>query len=231
MNAIHVTSQAVPQVEQNCAKSATIPELIAYLSLCMLAASFGAMIGPLWSHWWAIFGTFGLASALGLDVVNRSRARLAAESHRKQLAREAERKLDEVMGDMQSTSAVRAALRQFQSGTTAAAPRGANGQGGPRLPLNKPARITRLLQYSGGVVQRMGDPLPGRVRNVSRQGFGLAHDERLDRGLVLLEIDLENGEPLQLVGGVLWCELQDNGCYFSGGKVLEVRAAGKAGLL
>jgi hypothetical protein len=189
------------------------------------------MIGPLWSHWWAIFGTFGLASALGLDVVNRSRARLAAETHRKRLAREAERKLDEVMGDMQSTSAVRAALRQFQSGATAPAPRGANGQGVPRLSLNKPARITRLLQYSGGVVQRMGDPLPGRVRNVSRQGFGLVHDERLDRGLVLLEIDLENGEPLQLLGGVLWCELQESGCYFSGGKILEVCAGGTTGLL
>ena len=77
----------------------------------------------------------------------------------------------------------------------------------------------------------MGDPLPGRVRNVSRQGFGLVHDERLDRGLVLLEIDLENGEPLQLVGGVLWCELQESGCYFSGGKILEVCAGGKTGLL
>ena len=122
MNVPQATSHVVPQVDENCATSATITQLIAYLSLCMLAASFGAMIGPRWSHWWAIFGTFGLASALGLDVVNRSRARLAAESHRKRLARAAERKLDEVMGDMQSASAVRAALRQFQPGATAPAP-------------------------------------------------------------------------------------------------------------
>ena len=222
MKRANVTSQAVLLVDDDVAKSAPLTRLIAYLSLCMLAAAFGAMIGPAWSRWWAIFGTFGLASAVGLDVLNRSRARRADHTRRKQLALKAERKLDEMMGDTESSGAIRAALRQFQPGAADPTPQAANCQADPRLPLNKPATITRLLRSSGDARDRLGEPLAGRVRNISRYGFGLAHDQRLEQGLVLLEIDLENGEPLQFIADVFWCELQDSGCYFSGGKILEM---------
>ncbi len=151
--------------------------------------------------------------------VSRTAGRPGAE---KQLALTAERKLDEILGDMESSAAIRAALSQFQEGAADPRPRGPDCRVEPRLPLDKPARITRLLEHSSGAIDRMGEPLAGRLRNVSRQGFGLVHDERLERGLVLLEIDFNRGEPLQLIGGVLWCELQDSGCYFSGGKILEV---------
>jgi hypothetical protein len=225
MNQASVKSHAVLSVDDNAAKSAPLTRLIAYLSLCMLAAAFGAMVGPAWSRWWAIFGTFGLVSAVGLDVLNRSRARRAdhmRRMRRSQLARKAERKLDEMMGDTESSAAIRAALRQFQPGATDPTPQGTNCQAEPRLPLNKPATITRLLRSSGDAGYRLGESLAGRVRNISRYGFGLAHNQQLERGLVLLKCELENGEPLRFIADVLWCELQDSGCYFSGGKILEV---------
>jgi hypothetical protein len=222
MNRTNVASQAVLSADDDVAKSSPLPRLIAYLSLCMLAAAFGAMVGPIWSRWWAIFGTFGLASAVGLNVLNRSRARLANHRRREQLALKAERKLDEMMGDLESSGAIHAALRQFQPGAPDPTPQDANGHAEPRLPLNKPVTIMRLLRYSSGTIDRLGEPLVGRVRNISRHGFGLAHDQRLERGLVLLEFDLENGEPIQFVADVFWCELQESGCYFSGGKILEV---------
>jgi len=222
MNREDVTSQAVLLAADDVAKSAPLTRLIAYLSLCMLAAAFGAMLGPAWSPWWVIFGTFGLASAVGLDVLNRSRARWAEHTRRKRLALEAERKLDEIIGDVESSGTIRAALRQFQPGVTDLTPQVANRQARPRLPLNKLATITPLLQSPGDAGYRRGELLAGRVRDISRYGFGLAHDQRLDRGLVLLDIERENGEPLQFIADVLWCELQDDGCYFSGGKILEV---------
>ena len=228
MKRANITSQAVLLVDDVVPKSAPLTRLIAYLSLCMLAAAFGALVGPVWSRWWAIFGAFGLASALGLDVLNRSRARWADDSRRKQLALKAERKLDEMLGDLRSSGAIRAALRQFQPGATDPTPPGTNCQAEPRPPLNKPAKITRLRRSAGDAGYRLGEPLAGRVRNFSGYGFGLAHDQRLERGPVLLEFDLENGAPLQLVADVLWCELQDSGCYFSGGKILEVVSLGEA---
>jgi len=222
MNQTNVASQAVLSADDDAAKSSPLPRLIAYLSLCMLAAAFGAMIGPVWSRWWAIFGVFGLASAVGLDVLNRSRARLADRRRREQLALGAERKLDKMMDDLESSGAIHAVLRQFQPGAPDPTPEDAHCHAEPRLPLDKPVTIMRLLRYSSGAIDRLGEPLVGRVRNISRHGFGLAHEQRLERGLVLLEFDLENGEPIQFVADVFWCELQESGCYFSGGKILEV---------
>ena len=222
MKRANITSQAVLLVDDVVPKSAPLTRLIAYLSLCMLAASFGAMVGPAWSRWWAIFGAFGLVSAVGLDVLNRSRARRADHTRRKQFTLKAERKLDEMMGDMESSGEIRAALRQFQPDDTDPTPQGTNCQAEARLPLNKPATITPLLRSSEDAGYWRGEPLAVCVRNISRHGFSLAHDQRLERGFVLLEFELENGEPLQFIADVLWCELQDSGCYFSGGKILEV---------
>jgi hypothetical protein len=222
MNQTNVTSQAVLSVDEEVVKSAPLTLLIAYLSLCMLAAAFGAVVGPTWSRWWAIFGALGLASATGLDVVNRSRARWADRRRKKHLTLKAERKLEEMIGDMESSDAIHAALSQLQSGATDPAPQGAKGQAEPRLPLNKAVKITPMLRSPGDAGYRRGEPFMGRVRNISRHGFGLAHDQRLEQGFVLLEVAPAHGEPIQFVAAVLWCELQDSGCCFSGGKLLEV---------
>ena len=126
------------------------------------------------------------------------------------------------MGEMERRDAIHAALRQLQSGTTDPTPQSANGQPEPRLPLNKAVTITRLLQSTGNMGYRRGKPFVGRVRSISHHGVGLAHDQRLSQGFVLLEVNVANGKPIQFVAHVLWCELQDNGCYFSGGKLLDV---------
>jgi len=130
-----------------------------------------------------------------------------------------------MMSDMESSSAICAALRQFQPGAMDPARQGASGQAEPRLPLDTPVTVTHLLRSPGDARFRLGEPLPGCVRNISRYGFGLAHDQPLERGFVLLECELENGKPLQFIGHVLWCELQKSGRYFSGGKLLDVISA------
>ena len=56
MNRASDTSHAVLAVDDSVVKSAPLTGLIAYLSLCMLAAAFRAMVGPAWCQWWAIFG-------------------------------------------------------------------------------------------------------------------------------------------------------------------------------
>lgn len=222
MNRPRLTSHAVPKAGDDAVKPEQFTRMIAYLSLCMLAAAFGAMLGPAWSYWWAVFGAFGLVSAIGLDVLSDSRTRWAAHARRERSAMRAERKLDEMLGDMESSEAIRAALRPLQPDSTDPTPQDANRQSEARLPLDKAATITRLLRSTGDAGYQLGESLAGRVRSLSRHGFGLAHDQPLERGFVLLTIDRDNSEPLQFVADVLWCELQNNGCYLSGGKLLEV---------
>ena len=209
-------------MDEDAVKCASLPQLIAYLSLCMLAAGFGAMVGPVWSREWMIFGTFGLASAVGLDALGRSRARLAKNRRSTQLTLKAQRKLDAMMGEMDSFAAIGAALDQLRPGAADSKFQGIDCQAEPRLHLKGSATIRPLVPSPGGAGYRPGEPRTVRVRNISRHGVGLAHDQRLERGFALLEIDLANGEPLEFIADVLWCELQNSGCHFSGAKILEV---------
>jgi len=221
MNPARVALPADPSAD-DAAQSPLLTRLIAYLSVCMLAAAFGALVGPIWCRWWAIFGAFGLVSSTGLDALHQSRARREADRRRERVALVAGRKLDEIRGGMESSSAIFTALRQLQPDAGSPAGPDAGHRPEPRLPLDKPATITRLLRAADGALQRMGDPLAGRLRNISRHGVGLSHDRRLERGLVLLELNIENGEPLRFIADLLWCELQDSGRYYSGGKILEL---------
>jgi hypothetical protein len=222
MNPTSVTSPAVLLTEGHVAKQVPLTRLIACLSLCMLAAAFGTLLGPTWSRWWAIFGTFGLASAIGLEALNRSRRRGAEQMHMKQLALQAERKLNEMADDLRSTDAIRGALQHLLSCNLDPTNSGGACEAEPRASPNIPARITRLLQCPGGGNTAVGEPLAARVRNISRRGVGLAHDQSLERGLVVLEIATEKGERLKFIVDVLWCELQNGGSFFSGGKILNV---------
>ncbi|HVU86449.1 MAG TPA: hypothetical protein VHD36_03965 [Pirellulales bacterium] len=47
--------------------------LIAWLSVCMLAAAWGARMGPEWVTAWRDWGAFGLTAAVGLNVADRLR--------------------------------------------------------------------------------------------------------------------------------------------------------------
>lgn len=188
----------------------------------MLAAAFGGFLGPVWSCWWMLFGAFGLASAVGLDIADRSRARRVDRVRNERLALRVARKLDELLSDLEVSDAIRAALRLLQpdAGDPAAGVTGDRPKA--KLSLDKPATIRRLLRSAGNPDYRPGEPLAGRLRNVSQYDIGLAHDQRLERGFVLVECELENGRSIQFVGEVLWCERQGDGCYFSGGKLLDV---------
>lgn len=53
----------------------------------------------------------------------------------------------------------------------------------------------------------------GRLRNISGYGFGLAHDRVLQRGYVLLELELPTGETIRFIADLLWCEAQEDGGY------------------
>jgi hypothetical protein len=201
--------------------SGSLTRLIAYVSLGMLAAAFGAAVGPTWSRWWALFGTFGLASAEGLDIVYRARARHAQRAQNALAAMRLTRKLGEELSDLEASDAIRATLRQLQSAAGSPNARGPGSQAGTRLSLDRPATIWRLLRSPADAGYRLGEPLPGWVQNVSCCGFGLSHDHRLEPGLILLDFVLDSGQTVQFVGEVLWCEFQRGGGYLSGGKILD----------
>jgi hypothetical protein len=87
-----------------------------------------------------------------------------------------------------------------------------------RLPVFKSATITPIKSMAGISRESFGVFL----RNISSLGFSLSHYFFLERGYVLLEFNLKNQETVKFIADLLWCEQQSDGCYFSGGKFLEV---------
>ena len=105
------------------------------------------MVGPAWCQWWAIFGAFGLTSAVGLDIPSLAAGRPHAQ---KTVRTEGPTKLDEMIGDMESSGAILAALHQLQLGAADPTPQSTNCQTEPRMPFNRPATVMRLLRYPSG---------------------------------------------------------------------------------
>ena len=198
--------------------------LIAYLSLCMLAVAFGSLLDPFWCRWWAIFGAFGLASALGLDVLGRSRTRCKEKKRIKRLSLKAQQDLDKMKGSMASSDAILAAVRRIQPDTKDSERQRRGARIEPRAPFDKPVTITPISKFS----KSAGQPFTGRMRNISRHGCALSHDRYLDLGRVLLEFELKNGEQVWFIAELLWVERQTGGQYHSGGKLLQLVSASDA---
>ncbi len=192
--------------------------LIGYLSICMLAAAFGSMLGTIWFRYWLIFGTFGLVSAIGLNMLSRSRAQSEAANRRKMIALQAEKNLDKIVDIEESFDAILAAVRQIQSDITDAKKHRRRSNTDKRVSLLKPVTITPLRESPGAT----SESFVGSLRNISSHGFSLVHDCFLQRGYVLLEYSLENQETVMFIADLLWCERQAGGQYFSGGKFLEL---------
>ena len=152
------------------AKSEQGARLIAYLSLCMLAAAFGSLLDPFWCRWWAIFGVFGLTSALGLDILGRSRTRRKEKKVAKRLSLSTERHLDRMKDSMASSEAILAAVRQIQPDTKGSQSQRRNAKVEPRVSLNKPVTITSISKLSKSAGQSLaGRPVAGMMGSSSGQ--------------------------------------------------------------
>jgi hypothetical protein len=62
------------------ARKTTLPALIAWLSVCLIAASWGSELGPSLCQSWGWTGLFGLTAAVGLELTERSRLLLKVRS-------------------------------------------------------------------------------------------------------------------------------------------------------
>ncbi|MFH1922676.1 MAG: hypothetical protein ABIP48_22665 [Planctomycetota bacterium] len=209
-------------------RSRPLTELIAALSVCMLAAAFGALLGPQWCRSWAIFGAFGLVSAVGLDVFRRTQNHLSEHKREKEMAIAAEQHLSKVITTMESSTTIRDALRKVQESAVSEVSRSPTGSTRPRYPSHKQVTITLLGGRSKTSEDWSGASYAGYLRDVSSCGVGLAHAHPIERGPVLLAFELRNGERVSFIAEVLWCELQDDGQYYSGGKLMDVLNAEEA---
>lgn len=71
--------------EPEVTRSASVTNLILWLSACLLAAAWGSTIDPSWQPIWLRLGAFGMVSAIGLRVAGKLREKRKIQAERKSI--------------------------------------------------------------------------------------------------------------------------------------------------
>jgi hypothetical protein len=206
----------------------SLPNLIAWLSLCVLAAAWGHTLDDRWQTVWAQMGAFGLAAAVGLGalekarVIRQNRVRNCALRARLEcgLARLNEHgaTLESINGAVQRIIAY--AVRH-KHGESRKAPRVARRLQ-EQLLNHFPIEITPV-EDRGESDCELIDPITGFLRDISSRAVSFEHAEPFGTHLVLLTFELDRKQRLSFVVDVLWTEKSGDG-FSSGGTVLAVGA-------
>ena len=198
----------------------SLANLIAWLSVCVLSAAWGAGMDASWQSYWKLLGAFGLASAVGLNAAARVRATYKRRAQIIALSNHLEERLtsfaDEPELDPQLRSAVARLLDEVEAD--------ANDPGDDRtrfpVPSGWPVLLTPLSRTPGPT--RRATTIRAILRNVSRTGAGMLHAIELPLGPARLTYRLRDGHIVSLLVEIRWCERQADGHFYSGGRFVEV---------
>jgi len=216
---------------QGPSRLVSVPSLIAWLSLCMLAAAWGRTLDVRWQEFWAQVGAFGLAAAVGLGGLEQARLfRAHWVSEQSVRLRFAGRLalMSEQSDVLESIhEAIRRLARHAESERQERVlrPPGADDS----LALSKyPLDIIPVDEHGVGFEIRSPHSIPGRLRKISSSAVSFEHDRAFSERVVVLAFKLGEREPLCFVVDVKWT--QRSGDHFaSSGAVMAVGVPAKPG--
>jgi hypothetical protein len=204
----------------------SMPNLIAWLSLCILAAARGRSLDDHWQPIWATMGAYGLVAAVGLGVLERARFARQARLHEKSVQARVEHgltRLCEHDATIESINAgisrlTAAAVQQFGQPTfhTGILKRRAQARLLSRLPLE----IVAVLERDE-VNHHLARPIAAKLEDISARTLSFFHLQPFLATVALLNFDLGGDSRISFVVDVMWSEKSGSG-FASGGTVLAV---------
>lgn len=209
-----INSNTDESVDSNLCK------MIAWLSVCVLAAAWGSNLDPEWRPAWRLAGLFGLVSAVGLSVARRAHAKYRHHCAQRSVESQLTRRLASELFTSDASDHLRPIVERFFADFEGSG----NPQSDRRLGTdqNSPAQLFALDSCSNPNGTQLGDePLVAHVRNISLSGIGLSHGAPLAAGPVLLTYETQDGARLAVGVEISWCRPSGRGQYISGGKFVE----------
>jgi hypothetical protein len=208
-------------------KTTSIPTLIAWLSVCLLAASWGHTLDDQWQTIWAEIGAFGLTSAVGLGAIEKVRLAQADRVHNRELQARVESGLARLNEHSAAVDSINAAVRRLTE--HAVKSRRAEVSATPRskrrvqnqLLGDYPLEVTPVEDQQGPFDSHQAASISGLLRQISSQGVTFEHDAKFDTRIVLLTFKLSDEQRLTFVVDVMWTQPTPAG-FTSGGAVLAV---------
>lgn len=204
----------------------SIPTLIAWLSLCLLAAAFGHALDAQWQIIWAEIGAFGLTAAVGLGALEKTRAARAERVHNRVMQTRVECGLARLNEHSAAVDSINTAVRRLaehaakrRSSEIASVPR-FKRRWQTQLLSDTPLEILPVEDQDEPFDSKSVAPITGALRQISSQGVTFEHEEAFAARIVLLTFKLAD-EQLSFVVDVMWSQNTVDG-YTSGGTVLAV---------
>jgi hypothetical protein len=198
----------------------SLPSLIGWLSVCLLAAVWGPELNPWLRQVWSILGSFGLVAAFSLEIAERTRTGLSKRARQKAAERRMERSSSDMVVVQDVKSQLCEALRQMLSKTSTrestTGESGANECGLNRLPITvKPLPANDSDPECADALA-----IAAIVRNISKNIIGLSHSSPIEGQRVVLSVETDDGGSLRLVGEPQWQLPLRDGSYQSGVRLL-----------
>jgi len=200
----------------------SLSALIAWVSLCLLAAGFGAKLAPGLQGLWAKLGLFGLLAAVGLEAAEKSQRRRKEQKQRAALQHRVELELGKFLQRCASFEVIRAAVRRVHDDAQRRATAYDDRRSESRAPLSMPVKVTPLPRDPAKAELSELQPFTAYTRDISPRGVGLLHDRPIRDGEVLLTFDLLTGETVSLIADLTWCRREEDHRYSAGGEIIEV---------
>ena len=210
----------------NSGRLTSLPSLIAWLSVCLLAAAWGHTLDERWQELWGQAGAFGLASAVGLGALER--VRLASERQiRKRATRvRVESGLNRLNEHSATLDSINAAVRRLteyavrQRQGPSAIP-GRSKQFQDSLLKDYPLEVVPIEEADFQLQCERAESISGTLRHISSNNVSFEHIEPFTPRVVLLNFNLSDQAQLSFVVDVIWTQKLGEG-FASGGTLVAV---------
>ena len=205
------------------------PSLIAWLSLCLLAAAWGRTLDANLQRVWAEVGAFGLATAVGLEAVHRACMARERQVRERFVRRRVEHGLSRLIEQSATLDAMSLAVRRLiEDVTRRKGPQPCSSGWTKRhceaeILLRYPIEITSVDDSSTTVEAGSYEPTRGSIRQMSATSISFDHAEPLPTRVAIATFRLSRGEKFSVVVDLIWTEKDGDG-YVSGGTVLAAGA-------
>lgn len=194
---------------------------IGWVSTCLLAGGAGSLFNESVLVLSMIWGSFGLAAAVGLDIAARSRERMRDEELKVIAARRFERD----MRFENATHEVNADIRSAVDRILGQAPPAQQITTARRTHKRQPCNLSvELISYQGKVGplgNKETSKRFARITNLSESGFELMLTETLPSRRMTMIIATPDGGRQTMFGEVMWYGPQEAGSIVAGGRFLD----------
>jgi hypothetical protein len=200
----------------------SITTKIAWMSTCLLTGGASTLFSENVRDVWLLWGCFGLAASVGLDVVARARDRVRMDG----LKQIATRRFDREMTFTTEENVAIALIGETVARILGRNPQTQNYQACRRIQERYPCdlNVEILVQQSakGPIGAYVTCTHAARLTNVSNFGFELTTNESLPRQRVVMFVTTVSGGRETMLGEILWSEPKSDGSLqLAGGRFLN----------